>query len=125
MNNQTLLNTITEAMLAQGHRSQRDGSCIYYDPTTNSHCPIGLLLVSAGIYHRDMEGRGILGLIQDFSRVREFFAENPSDLLYDIQNAHDYARDHDFRRNFSARISRVAPDYNCEVPPAAVQVLVP
>lgn len=115
MNNQTLLNTIIQAMLTQGHRCQRDGSCIYYDPATTSHCPIGLLLVSAGLYHRDMEGRGILGLIQDFPRVREFFAENSAGLLYNIQNAHDCARDHDFRHDFSARISKVAPFYGCEV----------
>ena len=110
-NNQDAFDKVLKAIRKQNYQrsATKVGSCKYRGPN-GLRCAAGHLIPN-NLYRKSMEGKTINSRIINMPTIGEYFKNVNSDLLSDLQSAHD--RDLKYgENNWETGMKQIAKEYN-------------
>lgn len=115
MTTQEAFHRVYRHLLTQGHRATRYSktnyvSCVYRGED-GSRCAIGALIPDE-LYKPELEGLGVLEIMQGNQEIVALFEDVPHLLLERLQELHDHVPAHLWKEG----LEEIADDYGLKVP---------
>jgi hypothetical protein len=113
-NNQDAFDKVLKAIRKQRYVQSHDPlteNCVYRGPNS-LRCAAGHLIPNS-LYRKELEGRNIITLIMNFRSIAEYFSNVSSDLLSQLQSAHDQRLSSESQSlDWEIKMKQIALDYN-------------
>jgi hypothetical protein len=125
MNTQQVFDEVLKHLWQQNESARSGDDCVYFDEETGMKCAIGCLIPSE-YYSSDMEGHGIVGVLELFPNLKEIpairaIAEHPApncEFGWYLQSLHDnlaLVHPDDFRTYLRSAANTLADRYGLTV----------